>query len=68
MKLAINGVESCGKQTRHFSIEYFFITDLIKLNEVEIWFCPSNEMTADFMTKSLVGKSFIKQGNKILNE
>ena len=68
IKLTTNGKESCGKRTRHFDIEYFFITDLIERKEIEIEFFPSIDMMADFMTKPLTGSIFIQQRNNILNE
>jgi hypothetical protein len=36
MKLERNGKESSGKRTRHFDIKYFYVTDLISRDEVEI--------------------------------
>ena len=60
MKLEENGKESSGKRTRHFDIKYFFITDLIKRNEVSIKFCPTDDMIADYMTKPLTGAKFCK--------
>ena len=67
MKLEINGKASSGKRTRHLNIKYFFITDLIKRGEVKILYCPTDEMTADYMTKPLVGKKFVKFRKEIMN-
>jgi hypothetical protein len=36
MKLERNGKESTGKRTRHSDIKYFYVTDLIGCDEVEI--------------------------------
>jgi hypothetical protein len=36
IKLERNGKESSGKRTRHFDIKYFYVTDLISRDEVEI--------------------------------
>jgi hypothetical protein len=58
MKLEENGKSSSGKRTRHFNIKYFYITDLIQRNEVQIEYCPTDAMIADFMTKPLVGSKF----------
>ena len=49
IKLAENGKEKSGKRTRHFNIKYFYITDLIKRQEVSIQYCSSNDMLADFL-------------------
>ncbi len=53
-----NGKASSGKRTRHINIQYFFITDRVIIKEVEIEWCPTKEMVADFMTKPLQGSHF----------
>jgi hypothetical protein len=67
MKLKENGKASSGKRTRHFDIKYFYITDLIKRNEIQIIYCPTEEMIADYMTKPMVGAKFAKFCNIIMN-
>jgi hypothetical protein len=67
MKLEINGKKSSGKRTRHFSIKYFFITDLIKRQEVKVDYCPTGSMLADYMTKPLIGIKFEKFRKDIMN-
>ena len=67
MKLAINGRASSGKRTRHINIRYFFITDRIKSNEVNIKYCPTEMLLADFYTKPLQGSLFKIFRNMILN-
>ena len=66
MKLEENSKTSSGKRTRHFNIKYFYITDLIKRNEIQIEYCPTDDMIADFMTKPLVGKKFERFCDKIM--
>jgi hypothetical protein len=63
-----NGTSSSSKNTRHINIRYFFIKDRIKSGELEVQFCPSNEMIADFFTKPLQGKQFIALRKKIIGE
>jgi hypothetical protein len=59
MKLENNGKASSGKRTRHFDIKYFYVTDLIGRDEVEvIIYCPTDDMIADYMTKALTGSKF----------
>jgi hypothetical protein len=53
-----NGKASSGKRTWHINIRYFFITDSINMKEIEIEWCPTKEMVADFMTKPLQGSHF----------
>ena len=59
MKLEMNGKASSGKRTKHFDIKFFYFTDLIKRKEMEVRYCPTDEMVADYMTKPLVGSKFI---------
>jgi hypothetical protein len=47
MKLEKNGKSSSGKRTRHFDIQYFYVTDLIGRDEVEVIYCPTDDMIAD---------------------
>ena len=50
-----NGEASSGKQTRHINIRHFFITDRVNMKKIEIEWCPTKEMVADFITKPLQG-------------
>jgi len=67
MKLEQNGKSSSGKRTRHFNIKYFYITDLIKRNEMKIEYCPTDKMWADYMTKPLMGSKFKSFWKWIMN-
>ena len=67
MKLEANGKASSGKRTRHFNIKYFYITDLIQRGEIQIEYCPTDAMIADYLTKPLVGAKFTYLRNKIMN-
>ena len=67
MKLEMNGKASSGKRTRHFDIKFFYFTDLIKRKEMEVRYCPTDEMLADYMTKPLVGSKFIEFRKTIMD-
>ena len=67
MKLEMNGKTSSGKRTRHFDIKFFYFTDLVKKEEIQIKYCPTKEMIADYMTKPLVGTNHINMSNQILD-
>jgi hypothetical protein len=54
----VNGNASSGEHTRHFHIKFFYITDLINRNEIQIKYCPTGDMIADYMTKPLIGVKF----------
>jgi hypothetical protein len=58
MKLEENGKASSGKHTWYFNIKYFYITDLIQCNDIQIEYCPTEEMVANYMTKALEGAKF----------
>jgi hypothetical protein len=58
MLLEKNGRASSGKRTRHINIRYYFVTDRVNMKEIEIEWCPTKEMVADFMTKPLQGSHF----------
>jgi hypothetical protein len=62
-----NGKASSGKHTCHFHIKFFYITDLINRNKIQIKYCPSTDMIADYMTKPLVGVKFEHLRKLIMN-
>jgi hypothetical protein len=55
-----NGRKSAGKRSRAINIRYFYITDQVEQGNVEIQYCPTDEMVGDFMTKPLQGEKFRK--------
>jgi len=65
--LAENGKTSSSKRTRHLDIRYFFVTDKIKKGEVNVAYCPMQDMLGDFFTKPLQGTQFTRMRSKILN-
>jgi hypothetical protein len=58
MKLETNGRASCGQKSRHIDIRYFFMKDRIKIEDIKIVYCPTEQMLADFFTKPLQGSLF----------
>ena len=66
--LAENGRHSAGKRSRHLNIKYFYITDQLERKEVEIEYCPTDEMIGDFNTKPLQGSKYMKFKRMILND
>jgi KUP system potassium uptake protein len=55
-----NGRKSCGPNSRHIDIRYFFIKDRLGLEDVDVRYCPTEQMLADFFTKPLQGNLFRK--------
>jgi hypothetical protein len=63
----VNGNASSGEHTRHFHIKVFYITDLINRNEIQIKYCPTEDMIADYMTKPFVDVKFEHFRKLIMN-
>jgi hypothetical protein len=53
MLLERKGKASSGKRTQNINIWYFFLADRINLKGIEIKWCLTKEIVADFMTKPL---------------
>ena len=64
--LETNGRKSAGKRSRAMNIRYFFITDQVEKGNVEIEYCPTDKMIADYMTKPLQGAKFAEFRKAIL--
>jgi hypothetical protein len=67
MLLETNGQASSSKRTRHINIRYFYVHDRVKSNDVNIKYCPTDAMLADFFTKPLQGSRFEKLRDMVLN-
>ena len=66
MLLESNGRKSAGKRSRHLNIRFFFVTDQKEKGNINIEYCPTDEMTGDYMTKPLLGKKFDDHRNAIM--
>jgi hypothetical protein len=64
--LETNGKASSTKRTKHISVRYFFVTDMIKKKKVSVEWCPTGDMIADFWTKPVQGAAFIKNRDLIM--
>ena len=62
-----NGRWSAGKRSRHLDIKIFYIKDQIDKGLLDVKHCPTDQMMADYMTKSLQGSKFGKQRRFIMN-
>ena len=67
IKLELNSKESSGKKTHHFNIKYFYVTDLIKRNLLEIIYCPTKKMVADYMSKLTTRETSYRFKNFTMN-
>jgi hypothetical protein len=61
-----NGKASSSKRTKHINIRFYFVTDRINQGELTVEWCPTGDMTADFMTKPTQGALFIKFRDQIM--
>ena len=61
------GKASSSKRTRHINIKYFFISDCLRREQLKTEYCPTDEMDADFLSKPLQGRKFIKFWNRLMN-
>lgn len=62
-----NSCKLSGKCTQHIEIQHGFITD-IKCKTARVEYCPTEEMVADFFTKPLQGRLFLKLRCIIMGE
>ena len=60
MKLERNGRSSAGQRSRHINIRYFFIKDRIEKGEINLIYCNTKDMLADYFTKPLQGSVFTR--------
>ena len=55
------------KRARNLEIKYFQVTDVIKRKEIDMKYCPTDLMLADYITKPLSGSKFHQFRKKIMN-
>ena len=55
-----NGCRSSSKRTKHIQIHYFFIKDKVDAGNIEIKYCPTEDMCGDYFTKPVQGNLFNK--------
>jgi len=66
MKFLINGRKSCGKQSRHVNIRFFWIADRLKEHDMTVEYCPTDAMLADFYSKPLQGGLFKRMRDVVM--
>ena len=66
IRLESNGFASQGEKSKHISIRYFFIKDVLNKEEIQLVHCPTTRMIADYFTKPLQGAKFKKFFNTIM--
>jgi hypothetical protein len=61
-----NGKASSSKRTKHINVRYYFVTDRIKKGDMSVEWCPTEDMTGDFMTKPNQGSTFTKFRDQLM--
>ena len=60
IKMEVNGRNSCTGNSRHIEIKYFWVKDRVDRKEVQVRYCPTRLMLADYFTKAIQGSLFNK--------
>ncbi len=60
MLLETNGQALSSKRIRHIEIRYYYVADWVAKGDLRVVWCPTDEMIANFLTKPLQGKAFVK--------
>ena len=53
IKMETNGRNSCTGNSRHIDIRFFFVHDRIKKGKLNVVFCPTEKMLADFFYQTI---------------
>ena len=61
-----NGKASSGKRTKHINMRFFFVTDRIAKRDISVGWCPTGDMTGDFLTKPTQGALFRRFRDQIM--
>ncbi len=67
MSLEKNGRISASHRCKHIRAKYFLITDRYNSGDVDLEYCPTNEMWADVLTKPLQGDKFRQMQAILMN-
>jgi hypothetical protein len=60
MLLETNGQALSSKHTGHIEIWYYYVANQIEKGDLRDIWCPTDKNIADFLTKPLRGKAFVK--------
>ena len=61
-----NGKKPISKSKNHINSR-LFVTNFIKQGELEVKYCPTEDIIMDYFTKTIQGELFIKFWNSIMN-
>ena len=63
IKMAKN--DASGNRTKHIDIKYHIVRDLVADQSISLRYCPTEEMTADILTKPLGRVAFSRLCDKL---
>ena len=66
MLLEQNGRASSSKRTKHINIRYYYVADRVAKGDLQVVWCPTDQMIANFLTKPLQGKAFVDFSNMLM--
>jgi hypothetical protein len=66
MLLETNGQALSSNRIRHIEIRYYYVANQVAKGDLRVVWCPTDVMIADFLTKPLQGKAFVKFCNLLL--
>jgi hypothetical protein len=61
-----NGKASSSKRTKHINVRFYFVTDRIRKGDMTVEWCPTGEMTTDYLTKPNQGALFTKFRDRLM--
>ena len=64
--MLLNGKASCTSNSKHVAIKYFWSTDRVKNHDIQVEYCPTEKMLADYMSKAVQGALFTLFRNVIM--
>ena len=64
--MEMKGRKVLGKWSRAINVRYFAIKDACNRGELDVEYCPTDEMLGDVLTKPLQGSKFVKFRNAIM--
>ena len=67
LSLEKNGRVSGSNRTKHIRAKYFLVKDRFDASDIDLKYCPTEEMWADVLTKPLQGSAFGKMRSFLMN-
>ena len=66
IKLIKGGKRVCGQRTRNILIRYFYAHERVDDGTITVVYCPTKEMSSDYLSKPLQGRLFRTHRNTLM--